>query len=258
MDTKAIARLSQFGYRFDHGSTHTARTMMLQELTTLLSFVTCPNATQTDYLRAIEDENCLGKRSGRTRRLTYRHLVALYILNPSSIVFRALLFFWQRDAAGQPLLALLCAYTRDSILRASTGYIIALPQDAVVSPFSTEQFIEARYPGRFSKATLGTTARNLNSTWTKTGHLAGHDPKIRSQAMPTPGAVAYALMLAYLTGVRGEALFNSEYVKVLDCTFQQAIELAEDASRRGWLVLKRLGNVIEVIFPNLLTKREME
>ncbi len=56
-----------------------------------------------------------------------------------------------------------------------------------------------------------------------------------------------ALQLGYVTGLRGESLFNSDYIKKLDCSFGRTIELAEDASRRGWLPLKRIGRVVGVL-----------
>jgi hypothetical protein len=45
---------------------------------------------------------------------------------------------------------------------------------------------------------------------------------------------------------------------LLDCSLDKMIELAEDASRRGWITLKRVGQVVEVLFPNLITAQEME
>ena len=39
---------------------------------------------------------------------------------------------------------------------------------------------------------------------------------------------------------------------------EESIELSVEASRKGWIVLKRLGSVIEVLFPNLLSNQEME
>src|SRR5664279_780143 len=101
-----------------------------------------------------------------------------------------------------------------------------------------EEFIEHQQPGRFSTATLKSTAQNINSSWTQTGHLLGRARKTRAHAIATPGSVAYALFLGYLTGIRGESLFQTEFVKLLDCTIDQAIGLAEDASRRGWIVFK--------------------
>jgi hypothetical protein len=67
-----------------------------------------------------------------------------------------------------------------------------------------------------------------------------------------------ALFLGYLHGARGQLLFDSEYMRILDCSSDKAIELAESASRRGWIVFKRIGNVIEVQFPNLLSQQEQE
>ena len=66
------------------------------------------------------------------------------------------------------------------------------------------------------------------------------------------------MLLGYLTDVRGQALFQSEYIKLLDRTFDRAIELAEEASRKGWIVFKRVSDVIEVLFPNLINQEEME
>lgn len=250
--------LDRFGFRFERGGTHTARTMMLNELRDLLSYLNEPESAKNSYREAIEEGNCLGKRSGKTRELTYRHLTELYSLDPSIALFRALLYFWQRDVRSQPLLALLCAVSRDPILRLSAPFILRFSEGTTVSRKSLEEYIDSQEPGRFSEATLTSTAQNINSTWTKSGHLSGRARKIRSRATPSPGAVAYALFLGYLTGVRGAALFTTDYAKLLDCSFEQAVELAEDASRRGWIVFKRAGDVIEVLFPNLLDAQETE
>ncbi len=258
MNEEKINEISRFGFRFGKGSVHTARTMMLEDLQLLLSYVGSPDASKSDYLKAIEKDNCLCKRSGKNRKLTGRHLVYLYSLDPSVTVFRALLYFWSRDVDGQPLLALLCAYGRDSLLRMSAHFILKFTEESTVSRTALEKYIDGKGPGRFSKATLKSTAQNLNSTWTKSGHLVGKNRKIRSRARATPGSVSYALFLGYLAGIRGEALFMTEYAHLLDCSEQNAMELAEIASRRGWIIFKRVGNVIEVQFPNLLTAQERE
>jgi hypothetical protein len=70
--------------------------------------------------------------------------------------------------------------------------------------------------------------------------------------------VSYALFLGHLCGVRGEALFSTEFARLLDCSSGRSVELAEEASRRGWIVFKRVGKVMEVQFPNLLTTQERE
>ena len=251
-------QLTRFGFSFKRGGTHTSRTMMLDELEALLSYVDRPEAEKFEYLHAVNYENCLGKRSGKTRILTFQHLTELYSFDRGNLLFRALLYFWNRDIEGQPLLALLCTYARDTIFRSTATFILKVRKGEVIMRQSLEDFIDSQEPGRFSRATLKSTAQNINSTWTKSGHLKGRALKIRSRANPTAGSISYALLLGYLTGARGQLLFQTEYIKLLDCTVHSAIELAEEASRKGWIVFKRVDYVIEVLFPNLINQIEME
>ena len=252
------SNLSFYGFNFGRNSVHTARTIMLAELKGLLDYVNNPEAEKTEYLRAIDEENCLGKRSGKTRLLTYRHLSELYGLDPALTLFRSLLFFWYRDPDGQSLLALLCAYARDSLLRATVPFIQKFTPGASVTREALEAYIDDLEPGRFSPATLKSTAQNINSSWTKSGHLRGRKHKVRSIAMATVGSVSYALLLGYLAGIRGQSLFSSEYIKLLDCTSGHALELAEEASRSSWITCKRIDEVVEVLFPNVINPQEME
>lgn len=250
--------LCALGFSFKRGGAHTARTIMLDELSKLFPYVGQADAPKSAYEKAIIGDNCLGKRSGKTRALTFHHLVDLYALNPSVALFRTMRFFWQRDAAGQPLIALLCAYARDSVLRSASSFILSTAEGATVSRKSVETQIDDHEPGRFSEITLKSTAQNIDSSFTKSGHLTGRVKKIRTLAIPTAGSVAYALFLGYLAGERGQALFNSEYVKLLDCSAERAMELAEVASRKGWIVFKRIGSVVEVLFPKLIPQEETE
>lgn len=258
INSKSNRILERFGFSFERGSAHNSRTIMLSELQALFTYVDSPDAQNTEYLEAIQLVNCLGKRSGKTRQLTYRHLVDLYSLNPHFALFRALRYFWRRDVNSQPLLAVLCAYSRDPIFRASSTFLLAYPEGSTVKREALEMFIEAIEPGRFSEATLKSTAQNINASWTQSGHLEGRVKKIRKKAEATTGALSYALFLGYLKGLRGESLFKSEFTKLLDCNFDRLIELAEDSSRRGWISMKRVGNVVEVLFPNLITAQELE
>jgi hypothetical protein len=231
---------------------------MLEELSTLLAYIGRPIATKTDFLRAITQDNCLGKRSEKTRRLTYRHLVELYSLDTDSVLFRALIYFWYRDEVGRPLIALLCAYARDPVLRASAPYILETTPGTMIVRESLEEYINNQEPDRFSRATLKSTAQNINSSWTKAGHLSGRVKKVRTRAKPTAGSAAYALLLGYLTGARGQGLLYTDYAWLLDCHATKMIELAEQASRSGWINLKRVGDVIDVHFPNLVHEEAQE
>jgi hypothetical protein len=248
--------LEEFGFNFGKNSMHTRRTNMFNELEILLSSV--PNAISTnEYLKAIIDENCLGKRTHNSRVYTSQYLIQLYTLNPEIPLFKAMLYFWKREPEARPLLALLCSASRDLLLRSTFKVIIETPETVVLTRETMEEYVEALYPERFSKATLKSVAQNLNSTWTKSGHLNGKTKKIRTKANTTPAAVAYALYISYLQGTRGTELFETEYLKMMDCSKEKAIELAEIASSRGWIVFKRIGNVIEALFPNLLSKVEV-
>ncbi len=147
--------------------------MMLKDLQLLLEYVHNANCPKDCYLKAIIEDNCLKKRSQRTRVLSSRHLVYLYSLEPVCTIFRALRYFWARDSKGHPLLALLCSYSRDSLLRVSAPFILEKAEGMNVSRQSFEEYIEEREPGRFSRATLKSLAQNLNATWTDSQHLIG-------------------------------------------------------------------------------------
>ncbi len=55
-----------FGFRTGEIGTHTSRTIMLDEVTTLFS--ACPRvATRPEYREAVMQHNCLGKRALRHR-----------------------------------------------------------------------------------------------------------------------------------------------------------------------------------------------
>jgi len=250
--------MERLGFKQSKAGAHLARTMMLDELTSLLAYVDRLEATRADYEKAIKEDNCLGKPSAKARALTARHLVDLYALDPSVALFRNLLFFWKRDPEGRKLLALLCAYARDPILRLSAPIIQNSSPGQAISTQDMADLIEKTFPGRFSPAMLKSAAQNLNGTWTSSGHLIGKRNKFRSKASPTAGAVAYALLLGYLTGAGGLGLFGTEYASLLDCGRDKAIDLAEEAARRGWITFKRVGDVIELGFRNLTTDTERE
>ena len=249
------AVLSRLGFSFGKGTVHTARTLMLQELIELLD--AAPDAhNKEEYVAQIVDQNCLGKQSFNTRKRTAEHLIELYTLDPKVNLFRNLLYFWARDVQSRPLLALLCASVRDSMLRETASKILELPEGSKPTLVEMEDAIEAMHPGRFSPRTLTSMAQNLRATWTYTGHLTGRVNKIRQRVFPTPGAVSYALLIGYLQGVRGMELFETEYIVMLDCSRDKALELAEQASARGWMVMKRVGNVVEALFPQLINEEE--
>jgi hypothetical protein len=242
-------KLEHLGFYSGQSGPHTARTMMLKELSLLFEGIQNESAKQAEYRKVIVEENLLAKRSVKTRNLTASHLIELYALDPGVPIFKALRFLSARDTEAQPLLALQCSYARDALLRTSASLVLPASVGEVISAERMDVFLETTYPGRFSQATRRSTAQNLNATWTQSGHLEGKSNKRRVKAIPSPGSVTYALFLGYLTGKRGQELFATEYFSLLDCTVARGMELARSASQRGLMVFKHLGEVIEVRFP---------
>ncbi|WP_346796341.1 hypothetical protein R5M92_12810 [Halomonas sp. Bachu 37] len=242
--------LSRLGFMQRQGGVHASRTIMLNELAALFDSVPS-EAPASAYRAAIREQNCLGKRSGRTRDLTARHLAELYGLDPANPIHVGLRFFWSRDKAAHPQLALLAAAARDSLLRGLLPAILEVTPGTLVSRDWVEQLIEVRWPERFSPATRRSVAQNINSSLTKAGYMSGRVKKFRRQLEPATGAVAFALYLGWIQGGRGELLLQSEYLKLLDSGADRLLELAAQASSRGWLVMRRVDNVMDVDFPAL-------
>ncbi len=241
----------------DKTTIHTSRTIMLQELTTLLSLSSI-DTKRTEYRKMIVEDNVLNKPTLNTRKLTAKRLFELYRFESNNSYFRALHKFWQVDLDGRPLLALLAACTRDTLLKIALNFILDIPYGTVITSSDMERFIEEKMPGRFGPKTLRSVSQNLNSSLTQAGYLTGKVNKRRVQAKATPGNTAYALFLAFCEGNRSERLFESTWVQSLDCPVQKVHDLCIAASRMGWLDYFNAGGVVEVRFPNLLTNDSQE
>ena len=198
----------------------------------------------------MEEENCLAKRSCNTHQITFTQLERLYGLDPSVPAFRALRQLWEKDAASRPLLALLCACARDPLLREAAPFILRHKPGAEVSARAVADFLEKENPGRFSPATLHSASRNIRSTFTQSGHLQGRSRKTRVRCRATPAAAAYALYLGRLGGLVGGELLQTIFTALLDCDAAEAFDLAQTAAQKGWLDLKRVGDIVEIEFPN--------
>ena len=62
---------------------------MLDELSDLLEAAPA-GASRQDYAHAVMEENCLGKRTAATRKLSLQRLSELYGLDPRLLLFKAL------------------------------------------------------------------------------------------------------------------------------------------------------------------------
>jgi hypothetical protein len=228
---------------------------MLDELRTLLA--NCqPDATRDDYISAVLEDNCLGKRTVATRKLSCQRLSELYALDPEVQLFRVMRRCWYADRDGGALLALLLALARDPLLRITAPPILRMrPGEELARQQLTDALGRAVY-GRLSDATLDKVVRNAASSWTQSGHLKGRGRKIRQRVRPTAVTTAFALLLGFLTGTRGAALFETFWAQVLDAPPGDLTHRAMDARRLGFLDMNQSGGVIEVAFSRLLAPDE--
>ena len=235
------------------GGPSTSQTIMVSSLRDLLLRLPADSPVGA-YRNAVLAENILCKDTAGGREWAFRQLRRFYALNPGSLLFRALRDLWADDPCGQPLLALLCAVARDPVLRATASLVVPVEPGDVIGPADFEEIIEAAFSGAYSDNTRRTTAQNVASSWTQSGHLLAERPtkKVRVRVHPTATAVAYALLLGHLQGERGQGLFKTQWAAVLDQPTSRLVELASAASRHGMLEFRNAGGVMEVTFHELL------
>lgn len=243
------------GFRFGDKGSHTSRTIMLDELSVLLR-VASPEAKRVEYRTLIVEDNCLGKRTVATRKLSDQRLSELYALDPGVLLFRVMRQLWQADVGGRPLLALLLAMARDPLLRTTALPILRLRPGEELGRQAMTDALNRGTGSRFNEAVLDKIVRNTASSWTQSSHLQGRSRKTRRVVSPTPGVVTFALLLGYVLGARGAVLFEALWSKVLDASTDELIFLAMEAKRIGCLDLKVSGGVVEVSLTPLLTEEE--
>jgi hypothetical protein len=253
--TADTARFRDAGFRWGNKGSHTSRTIMLAELRAVL--VSCrPDAMRDDYLSAIHDDNCLGKRTAATRKLSSQRLSELYALDPEVPLFRVMRKYWYSDREGEALLALLLALARDPLLRASAPPVLRMRPGEELARQQMTNSLNRVVGSRLSDSTLDKVVRNAASSWTQSGHLKGRGRKTRQGVRPTAATTAFALLLGYVAGKRGMALFESLWAQVLDAPAGELMHLAMDARRLGFLDMSQSGGVIDLSFSRLLATDE--
>jgi len=235
------------------GGPSTSQTIMVASLQRLLSVVP-PTGSPEEYRSAVMDENILGKQTNGGREWAFRQLRRFYGLDPRLLLFRALRDLWSADAAGQPLLAMLCAIARDPVLRASSAVILDAEYGAEIGAADFDLAIEEAFPGAYSDSTRRATAQKVASSWHQSGHLHAERTtrKTRCRAVCTPATVAYALLLGHLEGRGGRPLFETIWARVLDQPASHLVDLAATASQHGMLEFRHAGGVVDVTFHELL------
>ena len=228
---------------------------MLADLSHLLEAVPA-EAPHEAYRQAVQDENVLGKKTSSTRLWAYKKLRELYALDPEVPVFWELRARWSAATEGRPLLAILAALARDSLLRASAPLLTESKPGMPVTRNDFRAAIAQARGDRFSEETIKAIVSHLYTSWTESGHLSGQRERTRVAVRPNPPVTAYALALGYLTGARGARLFQTLFTSVLDAPLATLHEQAREASRRGWLRYRGLEEIVEIDFPQLHEKTQ--
>lgn len=225
---------------------------MLAELKRVLDAVPAGSPLES-YRIAVEAKNVLGKGTDSTRQKSFRHLRELYGLSEAVPLFTAFRRLYIADSQGFPLLAFLCAWSRDPLLRATTPAVSPISEGTTVSAGDLAKAIAETFPGQYSELNQNKIARNAASSWTQSGHLIGRAKKVRRRVQPTVGAVTMALWLGDIAGFHGGACFTTPWCRLLDLSADQARTRAMEAHRHGLLTMRAVGEIVELTFPSLST-----
>ena len=243
--------VAAWGFRVGERGTHTSRTIMIQELSHLLDAAP-GDASRGGYQRAVLNDNCLGKRTAATRKLSFHRLSELYGLDRRLILFRVLRELWEQQQDSRPLLGLMLALARDPLLRATAPTVLSTPVSHELARQPMKNGLSMVAGARLNPDTLDKVVRNASSSWTQSGHLRGRSRKTRQRVRATPAAAAYALLLGFGAGSRGRLLFETPWCSILDATAGELLELAVAAKGLGLLDLKQSGSIVDVSFAAVL------
>lgn len=229
---------------------HTARTIMLLELSKVMNF----SIEKDNYLESMAN-NVFGKKSQDGIKKTTAFLTQLYSFSLESHSFQALKYFWSiSNEEERAQIAFICALNNDYLLQESISVVSKSRIGDKVEIEQVEKNIENHHPNRFTKNTLRSVAQNIASSWKQAGFITGKVKNIRSENQITYQVVCFAFLLEFLNGLRGDFILQGNCVKSLCLPESQIRDLALEASRRDLLQYQFGGSVTSISFDNLLTK----
>ena len=232
---------------FDEGlrGVHTSRTMMLAELENVLERL--PAGISPAAVRAaIVDGNILGKATRSGRKNSAVKLINLYSFEPEKPLFAGFRTLWMESSRSRPVLAILLAQCRDAVLRAGAQLILAAPIGAAVTKEQFYQSLLSGFASRYAETTLQSTTRNVAASWRQSGHLTGNDPILRAKAPADFHALAFAVFIGYLRGLRGQVILASDWVRLLDFEPAELEAALAEAHRHGLITGRKIGDVIDL------------
>lgn len=227
---------------------HTSRTIMSSELIEVMDF---PKG-DLDYFKIMED-NVFNKKTESSKKKTINYLTQLYNFNKVDEKFLCLEDYWRKiEDNEKPLLALLFAANKDYLVKESVDFVKSVRIDDKANIEAFEANIEHYHSNRFTPKTLRSVSQNVASSWKQAGYVVGKMKNIRTLKAPSYFAVAFAFLMAYLDGERGDYLFNHPSVKALDASREEVLTLIKAASDRGFLSYNQSGASTVISFQNYL------
>jgi hypothetical protein len=224
--------------------------MMFMELSKVMDF----SIDSDDYHESMVN-NVLGKKSQDGVRKTSNFLTQLYGFDISTPQFKVLKHFWKEsEVKERQLISLVCALQNDYLLNESLSVIsnVKIGEKVAIELFVGN--IEKYHPKRFTDNTLRSVAQNLASSWKQAGFITGRVKNIRTQPEISFRVVAFAMLLSFLEGDRGDFILRSHCVNALCLGETRLRELAVEASKRDYLQYQFAGSVTSISFDKLINK----
>lgn len=227
---------------------HTSRTIMSSELIEVMDFP----RKNIGYFEIMED-NVFNKKTESSKKKTINYLTQLYSFKKENEKFSGLENYWNKvEDNEKPLLALLFAASKDYLIKESVDFLKSVKIDDKAGIEAFEANIEHYHPNRYTPKTLRSVSQNVASSWKQSGYVHGRIKNIRTLQTPSYFTVAFAFLMAYLDGGRGDYLFEYPSVKALDASKEEILTLIKAASDRELLNYNRSGASIVISFENYL------
>jgi hypothetical protein len=140
---------------------------------------------------------------------------------------------------------MLAALARDPLFMASAAPVLAQAVGAEIQRAPVREALLQLVGERMNESTLDKVVRNVSSSWTQSGHLKGRTFKFRQRVQARPTAIAFALWLGEVAGLRGADLLSCGWTAALDCTPSAGRGLALEAKRLGLIDLQIANDVFD-------------
>lgn len=227
---------------------------MFAELEKVMDF-----SIENDSFLESLNTNITGKKSNSGVGKTATYLKRLYTFDTSDNAFNALKHFWQiSDSTEKRLLAFIYAINNDNLLADSINVVCSRQPGEKVTIESFDVNIDKFYPNAYSSNTRKSMAQNIASSWKQAGFIEGKSKNIRTEPAIKPLVAAFAFLMAYLNGDRGEFIWGNIGVKALCLTESRLKELAIECAKRDLMQYQYAGNVTAIAFNNVLKKIGIE